>query len=295
MSRLISWVRPPIRPLTDSRSLRVWVARGSIEYSAVTQPSPEPLRQRGTPSVTLAAQSTRVRPNSTSTEPSAWSSQLRVMVTGRGWSALRPSQFVRAVCTRRGSLRGSGAGGLRQPCCPGEGACNGPVMRSELRSVRTGGVPSVVDLTDECADFVKQESDGLLHVFVPHATAGWPSSRRARERRRPARPARRAAPPDDRWRHRHGSAGTAATTCCRPSCRRTRARAGARGADAAGHLAAHLPGRHQHRQPRPARPVLLPRRLTSPHCPAVGGTRQDAGHERDRQRDRRGTRPPLPR
>src|SRR3712207_5153437 len=45
-------------------------------------------------------------------------------------------------------------------------------MRSELRAVRTGGVPSVVDLTDECADFVKRENDGLLHVFVPHATAG---------------------------------------------------------------------------------------------------------------------------
>src|SRR3712207_1045523 len=70
ISRLISWVRPPILPLTDSRSLRVWVARGSIEYSAVTQPSPEPRRQRGTPSVTLAAHSTRVRPNSTSTERS---------------------------------------------------------------------------------------------------------------------------------------------------------------------------------------------------------------------------------
>ena len=60
ISRLISWVRPPIRPLTDSRSLRVLVARGSIAYSLVTQPRPEPLRQRGTPSVTLAATSTRV-------------------------------------------------------------------------------------------------------------------------------------------------------------------------------------------------------------------------------------------
>ena len=45
-------------------------------------------------------------------------------------------------------------------------------MRSELRAVRTGGAPVVVDLTEECADFVRQESDGLLHVFVPHATAG---------------------------------------------------------------------------------------------------------------------------
>ena len=69
ISRLISCVRPPTRPLTDSRSLRVLVAEGSIAYSAVSQPSPEPLRQRGTPSVTLAAHSTRVSPNSTSADP----------------------------------------------------------------------------------------------------------------------------------------------------------------------------------------------------------------------------------
>ena len=47
-------------PLTDSRSERVLVDRGSIAYSQVTQPRPEPLRQRGTPSVTLAVHSTRV-------------------------------------------------------------------------------------------------------------------------------------------------------------------------------------------------------------------------------------------
>ena len=40
-----------------------------MAYSAVTQPRPEPLRQRGTPSEAEAAHSTRVRPNSTSTEP----------------------------------------------------------------------------------------------------------------------------------------------------------------------------------------------------------------------------------
>lgn len=43
MSLEISWVRPPILPRTDSRSVRWEVARGSIEYSAVTQPSPESL------------------------------------------------------------------------------------------------------------------------------------------------------------------------------------------------------------------------------------------------------------
>src|SRR5580693_6236907 len=90
-SREISWVRPPGRPLTDSRSLRVLVARGSIAYSPVTQPSPLPRRHRGTSSVTLAAHSTRVAPNSTSTEPSAWSSQPRVNLTSRSSSGERPS------------------------------------------------------------------------------------------------------------------------------------------------------------------------------------------------------------
>ena len=83
ISRLISWVRPPIRPLTDSRSDRVLVARGSIAYSLVTQPRPDPFRQRGTLSVTLAATSTLVWPYSTSTEPSAWASHPRVKRTSR--------------------------------------------------------------------------------------------------------------------------------------------------------------------------------------------------------------------
>src|SRR6478609_9706931 len=89
--RLISWVRPPMRPFTDSRSDRVLVEAGSIAYSAVTQPRPEPLRQRGTPSDAEAAHSTLVRPNSTSTEPAAWSSQCRVIVIGRSSSSARPS------------------------------------------------------------------------------------------------------------------------------------------------------------------------------------------------------------
>ena len=64
---------------------------GSMAYSAVTQPRPEPLRQRGTPSEAEAAQSTRVRPNSTSTEPAGWSSQWRVILIGRSSSSARPS------------------------------------------------------------------------------------------------------------------------------------------------------------------------------------------------------------
>ena len=45
-------------------------------------------------------------------------------------------------------------------------------MRSEIRSYHTGGHDTVVDLTRDCAGFVRDEGDGLLHVFVPHATAG---------------------------------------------------------------------------------------------------------------------------
>ena len=71
MSRWISCVRPLCLPLAASRSLRVWVARGSMPYSAVSQPWPLPRWCGGTFSSTEAVHSTRVSPNSTSTEPSA--------------------------------------------------------------------------------------------------------------------------------------------------------------------------------------------------------------------------------
>ena len=51
---------------------RVDVARGSMPYSAVTQPWPRPFRKGGTLSSTLALHSTRVSPMQASTEPSAW-------------------------------------------------------------------------------------------------------------------------------------------------------------------------------------------------------------------------------
>lgn len=45
-------------------------------------------------------------------------------------------------------------------------------MESVEITVRTGGRPTVVDLTGELAAFVSDKGDGLLSVFVPHATAG---------------------------------------------------------------------------------------------------------------------------
>ena len=48
-------------------------------------------------------------------------------------------------------------------------------MKTELIEVRTGKHEGVFNLTPQCQQFAAQASgggDGLLHVFVPHATAG---------------------------------------------------------------------------------------------------------------------------
>src|SRR3954467_1326456 len=81
-------------------------------------------------------------------------------------------------------------------------------MRSELRAVRTGGLPVVVDLTDDCADFVKQETDGLLQVFLPHATRGTAilETGSGSDDDLLAQ-LDELLPRDERWRHRHGSPG----------------------------------------------------------------------------------------
>jgi hypothetical protein len=71
MSRWISCVRPPTRPALDSRWLRSVPARGSMLYSAVTQPPPLPRIQPGTRSSIVAAQMTRVSPTRMRTDPSA--------------------------------------------------------------------------------------------------------------------------------------------------------------------------------------------------------------------------------
>src|SRR4051794_12153365 len=97
MSRWISCVRPDCLPVAASRELRVLVARGSMPYSAVTQPEPLPLRNGGTFSSTLAVHSTRVWPISTSTEPSACLVKRRWKRTGRRSAAPRSKDRVMVV------------------------------------------------------------------------------------------------------------------------------------------------------------------------------------------------------
>ena len=81
-------------------------------------------------------------------------------------------------------------------------------MRSEVITVRTGTRPVVRDITAEAAAFVSDEGDGLLHVFVPHATAGIAIIETgAGSDSDLLATLDDLLPADDRWRHRHGSPG----------------------------------------------------------------------------------------
>ena len=84
-------------------------------------------------------------------------------------------------------------------------------MLSEVVEVRTGAREVVHDLTGECTRFVREAAaggDGLLHVWVPHATAGVAVLETGAGSDDDLLAALRdLLPADDRWRHRHGSRG----------------------------------------------------------------------------------------
>jgi secondary thiamine-phosphate synthase enzyme len=81
------------------------------------------------------------------------------------------------------------------------------VKTTEL-SVRTGSEPSLTDLTAACSQFVTGEGDGLLNVFVPHATAGLVIVELgAGSDEDLLRVLDELLPRGDRWIHRHGSPG----------------------------------------------------------------------------------------
>ena len=83
-------------------------------------------------------------------------------------------------------------------------------MDSELIEIRTGRSEAVVDLGREIAAFLRGvgAADGLLHVWVPHATAGLAVIETGAGSDTDLLAALRdLLPADDRWTHRHGSAG----------------------------------------------------------------------------------------
>jgi secondary thiamine-phosphate synthase enzyme len=81
-------------------------------------------------------------------------------------------------------------------------------MRSETISVTTGGRARVHDLTGACSDFLRNEGDGLLSVFLPHATAGVAILETGSGSDDDLIVAiDDLLPRDDRWSHQHGSPG----------------------------------------------------------------------------------------
>ena len=81
-------------------------------------------------------------------------------------------------------------------------------MKSETFDVDTSG-RRVVDVTDEVAGFARDSGgDGLVHVFLPHATAGLALMETGSGSEADLEEAlERLLPREDRYRHRHGSPG----------------------------------------------------------------------------------------
>jgi secondary thiamine-phosphate synthase enzyme len=84
-------------------------------------------------------------------------------------------------------------------------------MKSTTFQLRTRGPENVIDITGRCADFAREHSgggDGLLNVFVPHATAGLAIVELgAGSDHDLLAVLAELLPADDQWRHAHGSRG----------------------------------------------------------------------------------------
>jgi secondary thiamine-phosphate synthase enzyme len=92
-------------------------------------------------------------------------------------------------------------------------------MKTEIIEVRTGNREGVFDLTGDCESFVARAAadgsggsgdrgDGMLNVFVPHATAGLAVIELgAGSDQDLLSVLAEVLPADDRWRHAHGSRG----------------------------------------------------------------------------------------
>jgi secondary thiamine-phosphate synthase enzyme len=84
-------------------------------------------------------------------------------------------------------------------------------MQTTTFEVHTGRTPAVADITRQCEQFARQAAvgaDGLLHVFVPHATAGLAVLELGSGSDVDLLSVLdELLPADDRWRHAHGSRG----------------------------------------------------------------------------------------
>ncbi|QHY94090.1 hypothetical protein SSPS47_02975 [Streptomyces sp. S4.7] len=82
---------------------------------------------------------------------------------------------------------------------------------TRIVNIPTGTDEAVTDLTHLCEQFLRETApgrDGLLHVFVPHATAGVAVIETGAGSDDDLLAALHTLlPADDRWQHRHGSPG----------------------------------------------------------------------------------------
>jgi len=81
-------------------------------------------------------------------------------------------------------------------------------MKSTELEIHTGRRRGAFDITRQCAEFVAGEGDGLLNVFVPHATCGLVIMELGSGSESDLQEALdRLLPRDDRYAHRHGTMG----------------------------------------------------------------------------------------
>ncbi|MFE0573109.1 secondary thiamine-phosphate synthase enzyme YjbQ [Streptomyces albogriseolus] len=82
---------------------------------------------------------------------------------------------------------------------------------TRVLTLTTGSAERVVDITGDCETFLRDTAagrDGLLNVFVPHATAGIAVIETGAGSDEDLLSALHTLlPADDRWQHRHGSPG----------------------------------------------------------------------------------------
>ncbi|MET9898874.1 secondary thiamine-phosphate synthase enzyme YjbQ [Streptomyces sp. NPDC006446] len=82
---------------------------------------------------------------------------------------------------------------------------------THVLNITSGSSEAIVDLTRDCEAFLREVAagrDGLLNVFVPHATAGIAIIETGAGSDDDLLTALHSLlPADDRWQHRHGSPG----------------------------------------------------------------------------------------
>jgi secondary thiamine-phosphate synthase enzyme len=93
----------------------------------------------------------------------------------------------------------------------GEDGDMADAFTTRVLNVASGSSERIVDLTGDCEAFLREVAagrDGLLNVFVPHATAGVALIETGAGSDDDLLAALHTLlPADDRWQHRHGSPG----------------------------------------------------------------------------------------